>query len=69
MAERSVEEILSSYEDANRVSSWAKSGVAHSLQAGIVSGRSSRVLAPKAYITRAEAAKLTHELMKKSGLF
>ncbi|GIP43595.1 hypothetical protein J45TS6_20540 [Paenibacillus sp. J45TS6] len=69
LAERTVEEILSSYEDANRISSWAKSGVADSLQAGIVSGRSARVLAPKAYITRAEVAKLTHELMKKSELF
>ncbi|MFC7679851.1 family 43 glycosylhydrolase [Paenibacillus sp. GCM10028914] len=64
-----AEEILSEYNDALSVSSWAKSGVADSLQAGIVSGRSASVLAPKARITRAEAAKLTQELMKKSGLF
>jgi len=66
---RMGEDILSGYDDALSVASWAKSGVTDSLQAGIVSGRSASSLAPKAHITRAEAAKLIQELMKKSGLF
>lgn len=66
---RTAEEMLSEYDDTASVSGWAKSGVADSLQTGIVSGRSASVLAPKAHITRAKAAKLTQELMKKSELF
>ncbi|WP_081954032.1 carbohydrate binding domain-containing protein [Paenibacillus sp. FSL R5-0345] len=66
---RTAEEMLEGYEDAVSVSDWAQSGVADSLRAGIVSGRSTSALVPKGNITRAEAAKLTQELMKKSGLY
>jgi hypothetical protein len=57
-----------SFTDAEQASDWAKSAIADSLQAGIVSGRSSTVLAPKASITRAEVAAIIERLLQKSDL-
>lgn len=47
---------LQDYADASDVSGWARSSIVDSLNAGIVSGRSSTELAPKAFVTRAEVA-------------
>lgn len=63
-----AERRLGAYEDAGQVSSWAKSGVALNLQAGIVSGRSGTLLAPKDHITRAEAAVMIRRLLQQAGL-
>ncbi|GAA0136198.1 hypothetical protein YSY43_30390 [Paenibacillus sp. YSY-4.3] len=60
--------VLQSFTDASDASNWAKSGIADSVQAGIVSGRSSTELAPKAYITRAEVTAIIQRLLQKSGL-
>ncbi|OBZ09021.1 hypothetical protein A8L34_23020 [Bacillus sp. FJAT-27264] len=57
-----------SFTDAGQASEWAKSAIADSLQAGIVSGRSSTELAPKASITRAEVAAIIERLLQKSDL-
>ncbi|MFF2912676.1 X2-like carbohydrate binding domain-containing protein, partial [Paenibacillus sp. NPDC057934] len=57
-----------SFTDAEQASEWAKSAIADSLQAGIVSGRSSIELAPKASITRAEVAAMIERLLQKSDL-
>ncbi|MDF2717304.1 MAG: S-layer protein, partial [Paenibacillus sp.] len=57
-----------SYRDTADVSGWAKSGLADCLQAGIVSGRGSSELAPKASITRAEVAVIVQRLLQKSEL-
>ncbi|CAK4843060.1 unnamed protein product [Aphanomyces euteiches] len=65
---QSTEVTLNPYSDAAKVSSWAQSGVADSVHAGIVSGRSSTGLAPKAYMTRAEVATVVQRLLQKSGL-
>lgn len=66
--DRSSDDVLGDFADTAQVSSWAKSGVALSVQAGIVSGRSGNVLAPKATITRAEVAKIVQQLLSASGL-
>ncbi|WP_420851834.1 S-layer homology domain-containing protein [Paenibacillus allorhizoplanae] len=54
--------------DATESASWAMSGIADSIQAGIVSGRDEATLAPKAFMTRAEVAKLVQQLLRKSDL-
>ena len=68
LADRSSDDVLGGFSDAAQVSGWAKNGVALSVQAGIVSGRSGNTLAPKATITRAEVAKIVQQLLRESGL-
>lgn len=65
---RSADEMLRPYDDSQNVSAWAKNGVADSLKAGLVSGRTESLLAPRAYISRAEVAALIHRLLQKSEL-
>ncbi len=60
--------MLAQYSDSHEVAGWAVDAVAGSVQAGIVSGRPNGMLAPKDYITRAEAAKLVRNLLQKSNL-
>lgn len=60
--------ILLPYEDAAEVSLWALKGVADSVQAGIVTGRSDTALASKEYITRAEVAAIIERLLQRSNL-
>lgn len=62
------EPLPAGYRDADRVAGWAKSGVALSLKAGIVSGRNGAELAPQAAVTRAEAALMVQRLLKHSEL-
>lgn len=66
--ETAAGDTLGSYADAGDVSEWAKNGVNDNLQAGIVSGRSDTLLAPKASVTRAEVAAMVQKLLQKSGL-
>ncbi|WP_246067656.1 S-layer homology domain-containing protein [Paenibacillus koleovorans] len=68
MAAQSAEETLHSFRDTADVATWAKSGVADVVQAGIVSGRSADTLVPKGYMTRAEVAATIQRLLKQSGL-
>ncbi|GMK40466.1 hypothetical protein PCCS19_35220 [Paenibacillus sp. CCS19] len=68
LAERSADDVLGGFADTAQVSSWAKTGVALSVQSGIVSGRNGNMLAPKATITRAEVAKIVQLLLHKSDL-
>lgn len=60
--------ILLPYEDIAEVSLWALNGMADSVQAGIVTGRSDTELAPKDYITRAEVAAIVERLLQRSNL-
>jgi hypothetical protein len=66
--EHEIEEVLRSFADANQASEWAKLGVAEVLDAGIVSGRSSTQLSPRASITRAEVAAIVKRLLQASEL-
>ncbi|MED4599834.1 S-layer homology domain-containing protein, partial [Paenibacillus validus] len=61
-------ELLRPFIDANNAAEWAEQSIADCLQAGIVSGRNSDQLAPKAYITRAEVAAIVQRLLQKSEL-
>ncbi|MVP00987.1 fibronectin type III domain-containing protein [Paenibacillus lutrae] len=67
-ADSTIEEQLKAFTDALDVSGWAKSGIADSVQAGIVTGRNGGKLAPKAFITRAEVAATLQRLLQKSDL-
>ena len=64
----SADEALRPYADAAETSGWALAGIADSVQAGIVTGRGGEALAPKAFITRAEAAVMVERLLRRSGL-
>lgn len=68
LLEQSSEAALLPFGDAARVSPWAQSSVADNVQAGIVMGRNGALLAPKAYMTRAEVATTIQRLLQKSGL-
>lgn len=65
---RSADDMLRPYNDSQHVSAWAKDGIAAGLKAGLVSGRTDSLLAPKAAITRAEAAALIQRLLHNSDL-
>lgn len=65
---QSADVILRLFGDAASVSAWAQSGVADSVQAGIVTGRNTAALAPKANMTRAEVAMVIQNLLQNSGL-
>ncbi|MDG0792377.1 S-layer homology domain-containing protein [Cohnella ginsengisoli] len=65
---QSDDAMLRSYKDASDVSGWARSGVQDNVQAGLVSGRGTALLAPKASITRAEVATVIQRLLQASGL-
>lgn len=67
-AVKTTEELLTPFIDADTVAGWAKNSVADCLQAGIVTGRSSTELAPKAHMTRAEVAAIVQRLLQKSEL-
>ncbi len=60
--------VLDAFSDAANVSNWSLNGVADSVSAGIISGRSNDRLAPKAFITRAEVAMMMQRLLQKSDL-
>ncbi|RCX17741.1 S-layer family protein [Fontibacillus phaseoli] len=63
-----AEQTLSRFQDVAEISPWARSGIAASVSAGMVSGRNAGELVPKAYVSRAEVALIIERLLKKSGL-
>lgn len=63
-----VDEILTRFKDGTEVATYAKNGIASSIKAGLVMGRSEDVLAPKAAITRAEVAEIVRRLLVNSDL-
>ncbi|MBB6690990.1 S-layer homology domain-containing protein [Cohnella xylanilytica] len=62
------EDALSAFADAGDVSAWARNAVADNLRTGIAKGRYGKKLAPKENITRAEAAELIENLLRRSEL-
>ncbi|MDF2632537.1 MAG: putative surface layer protein, partial [Caproiciproducens sp.] len=59
---------MGAYKDRSAVSSFAGDSVAECIKTGVVSGRGSNLLAPKAYVTRAEVAAMIERLLQKSNL-
>ncbi|MDG0794042.1 Ig-like domain-containing protein [Cohnella ginsengisoli] len=68
VTEAAAEGTLRSYKDADEAAPWARRGIASSIQAGVILGRSASSLAPKANITRAEVAVIVERLLKQAGL-
>ncbi len=68
LADSDIASLLGTYEDGARVAKYAGSSTAACLKTGIVSGRKNNVLAPKAYVTRAEVAVMVEKLLQKSKL-
>ncbi|MNE62128.1 Endo-1,4-beta-xylanase A precursor [compost metagenome] len=67
-ANLSSNRVLDAFSDVDNVANWSLNGVADSVSAGIISGRSNASLAPKAFITRAEVAMMMQRLLQKSNL-
>jgi len=65
---REANELLRPFADGGTSSTWALKGIADCLLAGVVSGRSSSELAPKAFISRAEVAVIVQRLLQNSDL-
>ncbi|WP_246563741.1 X2-like carbohydrate binding domain-containing protein [Paenibacillus montaniterrae] len=63
-----AEQWLQSYQDQEQLSVWAKQGMATALKSGIIQGRTSTILAPKAEITRAEIVIMIERLLKQNEL-
>jgi sugar lactone lactonase YvrE len=62
------DERLESFADEDSIGVWARNSITVVIQAGIVSGRGGKELAPKSFITRAEAAMIVQNLLQKSEL-
>ncbi|GBF72465.1 hypothetical protein PA598K_00720, partial [Paenibacillus sp. 598K] len=60
--------LLAAFADSNEVAQWARQGMAAAIDSGIVQGRETKELAPKALITRAEAATIIERLLRASKL-
>lgn len=65
---RTIEEILMPYRDAAETSDWALAGIAHSLEMGIIQGKTDTMLAPQHVLTRSEAAAIIRRLLVLSDL-
>ena len=68
LPEQSPDDALRAFADAGQASGWAVAGIADCVQAGIVTGKNGRALAPQDTITRAEAAAMMERLLRKSDL-
>ncbi|MDF2934709.1 MAG: hypothetical protein K0Q90_82 [Paenibacillaceae bacterium] len=67
-SDEEVQNLLATFEDADGIADYAKTAIAASVKAGLVSGRSSTEIAPDALMTRAEVATIVQKLLKLSGL-
>ncbi len=66
--ENDLNNILSSFKDSDKVSSWSKMSVAACINSNIISGTSGKLIAPQSDITRAEVASIITKILKNSGL-
>ena len=63
-----AEQIIASYGDFKKASSWAKNSIALCVKMGVLPDGSGKLATPKDNITRAEVAVIVQRLLKKSGL-
>ena len=59
--------LLKDYSDAALVADCARTNIAKCIQAGIVSGKENKTIAPVDNITRAEVAAIVNRLLQKSS--
>ncbi len=63
-----TDKLLAGFTDAAQAADYAKDSIAVCVKTGVVSGRSSTIVAPKDNITRAEIAVIIKRLLQKSDL-
>ncbi len=63
-----IQQQLAAFKDFDEAADYAKEHIAACVKAGIVSGKGSGTIAPKAAITRAEVAAIVRRLLQKSAL-
>ncbi|HEX3029216.1 MAG TPA: Ig-like domain-containing protein [Clostridia bacterium] len=63
-----AEQLIASYGDFKKASSWAKNSIALCVKTGVVPDGSGKLAAPKDNITRAEVAVIVQRLLQKSNL-
>lgn len=63
-----IADLLARFADSSEASDYARGSIAAGLETGVVNGTSDNMIAPKDFITRAEAAALVQRLLKKSRL-
>lgn len=63
-----AEQLLTSFIDLENSSDWAMESINECVEKGIVTGKSSSIIAPHDRITRAEAAAIIHRLLQKTDL-
>ncbi len=68
LADGEADKLLTSFTDAYSAAEYAKANIASCVKAGIVSGRSGKLIAPKDNITRAEVAVIVQRLLQNSNL-
>ncbi len=59
---------LKDFKDSDKLATWAKNSAAACAKAGIVSGKSLTIIAPKDNLTRAETASVINKFLTKSSL-
>ncbi|MBD2846379.1 S-layer homology domain-containing protein, partial [Paenibacillus sp. IB182496] len=59
---------LQAFDDAGDASAWAVPAIEKTIRAGLITGRTEHLLAPKQPITRAEAAVIVGRLLTRAGL-
>ena len=68
-SEVNIEGSLDAFEDADKVSDWAKEGMIFCVSNGIIQGKSETTLDPKGYATRAELAQMLSQFLEAGFLY
>jgi hypothetical protein len=67
-AEGEAQKLLAQFEDDGQAADWSKDAIASCIQAGVLTGRDGKLIAPTDNITRAETASIIRRLLMKSKL-
>jgi hypothetical protein len=68
LADGETDKVLEEFEDASQSADYARNSIAKCVKAGLVAGRSHKLLAPKDNITRAETAVIVRRFLQESDL-
>ncbi|XOK61138.1 S-layer homology domain-containing protein [Paenibacillus elgii] len=68
LSQEQTDALLAKYEDAQKVSAWAREDIALMIEAGIVQGNGPQLLSPQSNMTRAEVTALIARLLKTTNL-
>ncbi|PUA37873.1 hypothetical protein C8Z91_18095 [Paenibacillus elgii] len=68
LSQEQTDALLAKYEDAKKVSAWAREDIALMIEAGIAQGNGPQLLSPQSNMTRAEVTALIARLLKTTNL-